>query len=163
MSNEEQQAGHCNAQTRDGGYCGRKVADPDSRCYMHGGAAENDGNDHAVSHGAYREHATRFLTDGEQTAFDEAVSLLDSPDGAQDVGRTAAATCLMRYDRSGDPRFLRRFEGICDKFNIAPEDALNVEHSGPGGGPISVTINETVVESDWTPDAEGTSDSEDTE
>jgi hypothetical protein len=32
--------------------------------------------------------------------------------------------------RSQDPRWFRRYEGICDKFGIAPEDELTVHHEG---------------------------------
>ena len=92
-----------------------------------GGAPE--GNENAIEHGAYRTQSTDFLYGGEQDAFDDARSLLESPEGAQDVARTAATACLIRHNRSGDPRYLRRFESICDKFNIAPTDELNVEHS----------------------------------
>lgn len=93
-----------------------------------GGAPEQ--NDNAVTHGAYRKHFTSHITDGEQDAFGDAREQLETPEGAQDVARVAATNCLLQFQRSGDERFLRRFEGLCDKFGIAPADELDVNHSG---------------------------------
>lgn len=113
---------------------------PHGKCHSHGGSTptkdENsdqgapDGNDNAVTHGAFSEHFTSHLTEGEQAAFEDAVDSLDSPEGAQDVARHAAAICLLQFRRSGDERFIRRFEGLCDKFGIAPDEELNVNVSG---------------------------------
>ena len=115
---------------------------PHGKCRNHGGATptadENDrqgrgdqkGNRNAVTHGAFAKHFTSHLTEGEQAAFDDAVEQLDSPSGAQDIARQAASVCLLQFRRSGDERFLRRFEGLCDKFNIAPKDELEVTGDG---------------------------------
>jgi len=111
-------------------------------CKHHGGnAGAPEGNDNAVTTGAFREHFTSHLTEAELSAFDEARALLEDPSGAKEIARTAATICLLQFDRSGDERFMRRFESICDKFSIAPEDVERHEHTGEGGGPIEVTIN----------------------
>lgn len=130
------------------GYCGARAGKGtgdvgEGRCSKHGGASDGapEGNDNAVTTGAFREHFTSHLTEAEMSAFDEARGLLEEPSGAQEIARTAATICLLQFDRSGDERFMRRFESICDKFSIAPEDVERHEHTGEGGGPIEVTIN----------------------
>jgi hypothetical protein len=40
-----------------------------------------------------------------------------------------AAITLEQARRTGDDRFYRRFESICDTFEIAPEDQLNADVS----------------------------------
>jgi len=45
---------------------------------------------------------------------------------------------LEQFRRTGDERFLRRFESICDKFEIAPDDVQRHELTGEGGGPVEV-------------------------
>lgn len=134
----------CNGKKSDGGvfvgYCsqpagwGRGGDVVDGRCKFHhngdhgkGGAPERNAN--AVSHGAFQEHFTEHLTEGEQAAFDDAYAQLETPESAQDIARSAASMCLLQFRRSGDERFLRRFEGICDKFGIAPADELEISGS----------------------------------
>ena len=100
-------------------------------CSHHTGAIDNQGeNNPNYEHGAFLSHFTDHLTDSETDALDDVKAQLETPEGAQDVARTAAATCLLQFQRSGDERFLRRFEGLCDKFGIAPADELDVNHSG---------------------------------
>jgi hypothetical protein len=118
--------------------CGRPAGwgtDFDSgKCKHHRGTnadgSSHAGNQNAVTHGAFSDHFVSHLTDGERAAFDDAVDQLDSPEGAQSVARQAAAICLLQFRRSGDERFMRRFEGLCDKFGIAPDEELNVNVSG---------------------------------
>lgn len=119
----------------------------EGRCKFHGGLNSGENgqgaradNENAVTHGAFREHFTSGLTEGERMAFDDAYDQLGEPESAQDVGRAAASICLLQFRRSGDERFLRRFEGLCDKFGIAPEDVERHEHTGEDGGPIEVNI-----------------------
>lgn len=112
------------------------------KCRNHGGATptaeenerqgrgDQEGNRNAVTHGAFAKHFTSHLTAGEQAAFDDAVEALDSPGGAQAIARQAASICLLQFHRSGNERFLRRFEGLCDKFNIAPTDELEISGEG---------------------------------
>lgn len=111
---------------------------PHGKCHQHGGSStgpkteegKEEVSENAVTHGAFREHFTSHLTDAEEEAFEDAFEQLETPEGAQDVARSAAANCLLQFQRSGDERFLRRFEGLCDKFGIAPADELDVNHSG---------------------------------
>ncbi|WP_049971137.1 hypothetical protein [Haladaptatus cibarius] len=126
------------------GYCGQPEGwglGPDvteGRWSNHGGgnggerdgAGAPEGNENAVSHGAFSKHFTRHLTDEERDAFDDAKELLGSPEGTQEVAQTAAARCLMQFDRSGDPRFLRRYENICDKFRLTPPEEYTLEVNG---------------------------------
>lgn len=114
------------------------------KCRAHGGsddsgapegnknAEDNDGgapeeNDNAVTHGAYADLAKRPLIEGEKTAMKEAEEKLEDPADSKVIARTAASYCLMMGHRSQDPRWFRRFEGICDKFAIAPEEVSRTE------------------------------------
>lgn len=126
------------------GYCGARAGKGTDegvgdgrRCNHHGGGnsgkngqGASEGNDNAVDHGGYREHFTRHLTDGEQDAFDEARRALGDPKDAKEVAQTAASLCLIQYDRTGDERFMRRYESICDKAGIFPNEEIDVNHSG---------------------------------
>lgn len=100
-------------------------------CSHHLGAVDNRGeNNPNFQHGAFSEYFTSQLTETEQAAFDEARDALEEPESAQAIARHAASICLIKFRRSGDERFLRRFESICDKFGLAPEDELTVHHEG---------------------------------
>lgn len=100
-------------------------------CKHHLGAVDNRGeNNPAFKHGAFARHFTSHLTDVEQDAFDEAREMLDSPESAQEIAKSAASICLVKFRRTGDERFLRRFESLCDKFGLAPHDELTVHHEG---------------------------------
>lgn len=125
-----------------GGYCRAwpgKGTDHvgEGRCSKHGGnnSGENGqggkkDNDNAATHRAYQKLAIRTLTEGEEKAFEEVAEKLEEPESAQEIARNAASYCLIMGHRSGDERWFRRYEGICDKFGIAPEDELTVHHEG---------------------------------
>lgn len=113
----------------------------EGRCKHHGGAGGSggaregagapEGNTNAVTHAAYSESFVEdFLTEGEIERVDQAQELLDSPAGAQDHARLMASIAVEQYRRSGDERFLRRYEAICDKAGIFPDDELTVTHEG---------------------------------
>ena len=125
--------GQCVAKAKStGDRCRGYAQGPHGKCSTHGGAKGSgapEGNDNAVDHGGFREHFTSNLTEGEQKAFDDAYNQLEDPEGAKDVARAAASVCLLQFRRSGDERFLRRFEGLCDKFGIAPADELELSGS----------------------------------
>jgi len=119
----------------------------EGRCKNHGGLnsgangqGAKEGNDNAATHYAYAEIATKSLTEGEQAAFDEIEADLEDPTSAKGVARKAAAHCLLMGHRSGDERWFRRYESICDKFSIAPDEVERHEHTGEGGGAIEVNI-----------------------
>lgn len=119
----------------------------EGRCTNHGGhnSGENGqggtpGNANAVTHGAYAEHSKRHLTQGEQQAYEEVAEKLENPGSAKEIARHAAAHCLMMGHRAEDERWFRRYEGLCDKFNITPEDVKKHEVTGEGGGPVEVVI-----------------------
>lgn len=142
---------HCNARrSRDGlfvGYCKRTAGwgtDSDGgRCSSHGGAGgAPEGNDNAVTVAAWSESFVEdFLTEGEQKLVEDARELLGDDATAQTLGATAAGIALVQFRRTGDQRFLHRFESLCDTFEIAPEDVQRHEHVGGDGGAIEVTIN----------------------
>jgi len=156
---------YCNGRrTRDGifiGYCKRTSGwgtDEDSgRCDWHGGSGgssdEHEGNDWATTHGAYSESfVENFLRDEEIERVRQAEDLLGKPESAQALARTIAGIALEQFRRTGDGRFLRRYESICDTFGIAPDDEIRHEHTGEGGGPVEVNFNETVVGTEWADD-----------
>ena len=108
----------------------KRTGEPGVACTHHGGdspAGEDNGN---FRHGAFSEYFTDHLTETEEEAFQDAREMLKEPESAQEVARSAATICLVQFRRTGDERFLRRFESICDKFAIAPEDELTVHHEG---------------------------------
>jgi hypothetical protein len=130
---------YCNGRrTRDGifiGYCKRTSGwgtDEDSgRCDWHGGSGgssdEHEGNDWAATHGAYSKSFVKdFLRDEEIERVEQFEELAGSVEGAQAVARTAAGIALEQFRRTGDGRFLRRYESICDTFEIAPTDELEL-------------------------------------
>lgn len=121
------------------------------RCKFHRGTnadgSSHTGNKNAVKHGAYaKSFVTDFLTDDEIDRVKEAQDLLGTPEGAKGHARLIASICVEQFRRSGDERFLRRYESICDKFGIAPaeEIKLNAEHRM-----VSVELTEEVVETPY--------------
>lgn len=134
---------YCNARRHEGGrfvgYCKRTAGwgtdSNDGRCSSHGAAGgssdEHEGNDWAATHGAYSESFVEgFLTEKEIKRVEQAQEILETPEGAQADARLMAAIAKEQFRRSGDERFLRRYESICDTFGIAPEDELTVNHEG---------------------------------
>lgn len=108
---------------------------------MHAGTSvggdSHEGNDWASKHGAWSESfMSDFLTDAEQSRVEDAVEVLGTPEGAQEQARVAAVIALEQFRRTGDDRFMRRYESICDTFGIAPEEPpdtdvdVNVEVTG---------------------------------
>lgn len=147
--------GRCPATNRQGEQCGHPEGwgtDNDSGpCKFHGGATEGagppDDNDNAAKAGAWADDFYQdFLTKQEQRRVKEATEIMGSQAGAQEIGRHVASLALEQFRRTGDERFLRRFESVCDKFGIAPEDelAVDVEQSGS----MDVNISYDVVEND---------------
>lgn len=133
---------YCNARrTRDGtfiGYCKRTSGwgtDRDGgRCSAHGGSGgsseQHEGNDWAATHHAYSTSFVEdFLTDEEIARVKQFQELTETPEGAQAFARTAAGIAMEQLRRTGDERFLRRAESICDTFGIAPPDELVLDGS----------------------------------
>lgn len=93
--------------------------------------SSHEGNDWAATHGAYSESFVEdFLRDEEIERVKQFEELAGSIEGAQAVARTAAGIALEQFRRTGDERFLRRYESICDTFGIAPDDVQKVDHKG---------------------------------
>jgi hypothetical protein len=123
----------------------------DGPCKYHGGATRDssgapEGNTNAATVGAWAEDFyDGFLTDAEQRRVNEMAEILDDQATAKELGQHVATLSLEQFRRTGDERFLRRFESICDKFGIAPAD--EVEVTGEGGDPIEFTVNREVIDS----------------
>lgn len=146
MSNDDR----CPATNREGEQCGHAAGwgtDNDSGpCKYHGGASTGapEGNDNAADSGAWAEDFyDGFLTEQEQRRVDEGRQVLGDEAGAQEIGRHVAMLALEQFRRTGDERFLRRFESICDKFGIAPADELDVN----GDLALEVDINDRIRDS----------------
>jgi len=135
----EDECGDHGGRRQDGEPCGRQAGwgtDNDTGpCRRHLGTSEDgsshEGNDWAVTHAAYSDSFVQdFLTDEEIERARQAEDLLGEPESAQALARTVAAITLEQFRRTGDDRFLRRYESICDTFGIAPDDELTVHHKG---------------------------------
>lgn len=139
----------CPATNRNGERCGHPTGwgtdNDDGPCKHHGGASTGapEGNTNAAKTGAYADSFMEgFLTEEEQRRVNEAREILGDDAGAQEHGRLVAGMCLEQFRRTGDERFIRRYESICDKFAIAPAD--EVEHSG------ELELSDVVVDFDGT-------------
>lgn len=123
--------GRCEATAKShGDRCKRAAVGPHGKCDVHGGKTPSGTDSPNFEHGAFSEQFTSHLTGDEQAAFADAREQLAEPEGAQDIAREAAAMCLLKFRRTGRSEFLRRFEGLCDKFNIAPDEELTVNMKG---------------------------------
>jgi len=130
MTSDEPIEGRCNATCRDGGHCENYPKGDSDRCRMHGADSNGgapEGNTNAVDVAAWAEDFYEdFLTEAEKERVKKSAEALDSPDSAQEIARHAASVCLEQFRRTGDERFLRRYESICDTFGIAPADEVEV-------------------------------------
>lgn len=133
---------YCGATKRDGSGdscelpAGWGTDHDDGPCKYHGGATRDssgapEGNDNAVDTGAWAEDFyDGFLTEAEKERVFESADALGEQATAQEIGRHAASVCLEQFRRTGDERFLRRFESLCDTFEIAPTEELDVTVDG---------------------------------
>lgn len=116
----------------------------EGKCRQHRGTSPDGsshaGNDHAVTHGAFREHFSQDLTPGEREAIDNLVAHLTGIDDERAIPAQVAAEALMKYKRSTDPRFLREARQWFSEFNLVPNEDV-FEHTGDGGRPLEVVIN----------------------
>jgi hypothetical protein len=127
----------------------------EGKCKHHRGTSSDgsshEGNDWAATHGAYSESFVKdFLTEKEIKRVEQAREVLETPEGAQADARLMAAIAKEQFRRTGDERFLRRYESICDTFGIAPADELEVsgELSGELTGEVAVNITHHRVTED---------------
>jgi hypothetical protein len=130
MTSDTPTDGRCNDECDDGGYCEAYPMD-NGWCFQHGGQRENggapEGNDNAVDVGAWAEDFYEdFLTEAEKERVFRSAEALENPESAKEVARHAASVCLEQFRRTGDERFFRRWESICDTFEIAPTDELEL-------------------------------------
>lgn len=127
--------GQCVAKAKSTGErCRGYAQGAHGKCRTHGGAEDSgapEGNQNASTHGAYSESFVEdFLTEEEQARVKQAEEILGTPEGAQDHARLAASIAMEQFRRTGDDRFLRRYESICDKAGIFPDEELTVNMPG---------------------------------
>lgn len=107
-------------------------------CKLHGGNGGDvgdpggapEGNHNAVTVEAWTEDfVTGFLNDDEIDRVKDLSELIEDPTSAQEVAARAASLALEQFRRTGDDRFMRRYESICDKANLFPDEDQNVNVS----------------------------------
>lgn len=121
----------CAATCKDGSPCNAYPLQGRDKCRMHAGTSSGGdshaGNDWAATHGAYAESFVKdFLTDKEIERVEQMREILDTPEGAKEDAKLTAAILKEQWRRTGDERFARRYESICDTFGIAPADEVEV-------------------------------------
>jgi len=150
MEDERNYADECGdhgGTNSDGEPCGRAAGwgtpNDSGRCRRHLGTSpdgsSHEGNDWAATHGAYSSSfVENFLTEEEIERVEQFEELTDTAEGAQAVARTVAGIAMEQFRRTGDQRFLQRFESLCDTFGIAPADEVDINHSGDVGQTLSL-------------------------
>lgn len=127
----------CVATCRDGSDCEAYPLQGSDKCRMHAGTSSDgdshEDNDWAAKHGAYSESFVKdFLTDKEIERVEQMKDILDSDEGVKEDAKLTAAIAKEQWRRTGDERFLRRYESLCDTFGLTPPEEHEVEHSGDG-------------------------------
>ena len=127
-----------NPATGEDGYCWLETHsdDPDAPDAEPDGRGAPEGNTNAATVEAWSQSfVSDFLREEEIERVKRGADALGEPETAQELARQVAMVCLEQFRRTGDERFLRRYESICDKANIFPDDelALDVEQSGEVG------------------------------
>lgn len=138
-----------NPATGEDGYCWLATHSDDPADREPDGRGAPEGNRNAAKVAAWAEDFYEgFLTEGEKKRVEKSAEILGTQAGTQEIGRHAASVCLEQFRRTGDERFMRRFESICDKFGIAPADELEVEQSHSFDATEGVTAQFVTYESD---------------
>lgn len=129
--NYENECGDHGGTNRHGEPCGRPAGwgtdFDDGKCKHHRGTnadgSSHEGNNYAADTGAWaKSFLTDFLRDDEIERVMNASDIIGEPEGAQDLAQKVAVVCLEQFRRTGDQRFLQRYESICDKANLFPDD-----------------------------------------
>lgn len=137
--NYTDECGDHGGRNADGDPCGNAAGwgtpDDSGKCRHHRGTSpdgsSHEGNDWGATHHAYSQSFVEdWLREDEIERVEQLQDILEIPEGAVAYGRLAVGIAMEQFRRSGDERFLRRAESIADTFGIAPEDELQVEHSG---------------------------------
>jgi hypothetical protein len=129
----------CPGTNRHGEPCGHPAGwgteNDSGPCKHHGGAGGDvgdsggapEGNTNAATVGAWSESfVSDFLRDEEIERVRQGADALGEPASAQELARNVAMICLEQFRRTGDERFLRRYESICDKANIFPDEEIDL-------------------------------------
>lgn len=120
MTSQDPLPGRCNAMCRNGEYCENYPVDDAARCRMHGGAADNRGEKNGnYKHGAFSEHLREELTEREEAAIGDVVDRLEDDESAADLVRELVGEAIIKYQRSGNVRFLTEIRQLIATFNLA--------------------------------------------
>ena len=112
-----------NPATGDDGYCWLDSHSDDDVEHESDGRGAPEGNQNAATVGAWsKSFVTDFLREDEIERVRQGVDALGKPESAKELARQVAMVCLEQFRRTGDERFLRRYESICETFSIAPDD-----------------------------------------
>jgi len=126
------------------GYCqlvaGWGTDDDEGRCSKHGGnggsggtregAGADEGNTNAADHGAYSDKFLEgFVGDDGKDRIEAGYELADTREGARKQARLMAQVALEKFRVTGDERFLRRYESICDRASIFPNEEVDLNHN----------------------------------
>jgi len=108
-------------------------------CKLHGGnAGAPEGNDNAVDVAAWAEDFyADFLTEAEKDRVMKSAEALGDEATAREQAAHAASVCLEQFRRTGDERFMRRYESIADTFGLAPADEVTVDADVAVSGDVS--------------------------
>jgi hypothetical protein len=150
--------GQCIATAKSAGRrCRGYAQGPHGKCSTHGGSDDsgapegntnaegNDGgapeeNTNAADHGGYSDKfLDNFVGPDGKERIEDGYDLAEDPEGAQKQALLMAQVALEKFRVTGDERFLRRYESICDTFGIAPADEL--EAAADAVGDLASIIN----------------------
>lgn len=120
MTSSDPLPGRCNATCRNDEYCENYPVDNAARCRMHGGAADNRGPKNGnYKHGAFSEYLRAELTEHERAAIEDVIDRLEDHETAADLVRELVSEAIIRYQRSGNARFLTEVRQLIATFNLA--------------------------------------------
>lgn len=90
------------------------------KCYSHGGKSLKGAEHPNYKHGAFSKHIRESLTEAEQEAVDDLLADLEDPEQATSIVHELIGDAYVKWDRSGDVRFLREIRQLLSEFNVAP-------------------------------------------
>lgn len=139
----------CPATNRNGEPCGHPSGwgtDSDTGpCKFHGGTQPTGKDSPNYKHGAFSKHFKSDLTEKEEDAYDDLVDVLGDSEQAGDVVQELAGEAILKYKRSGDPRFLREARQLLSEFNVV-DSTDHVELGGEIGHAVDVDLDDQTKE-----------------
>lgn len=107
-----------------------RLGEPGAACSHHGGDTPVAEDHPEYEHGGFSEFlGPEDMTDEEQAAIDAMVAAFNGdPEEARQIAKEQAAECYLRYQRSGDPKFLREYRQLAETFDVIPNSQdINLE------------------------------------